>query len=140
MWAPNTPAATGAWRLPARCEHVIEQVATEFGRRSAGESRPRALARVRGERELWHQQEAATDRLQVEVHLAFPIGEHAQREQPVDEAIGIGVGVRRDGTHEDQKAGADGADGTSVHVDPGRGDPLQKGEHRAGQAVGGSGV
>ncbi len=100
MSAPNSPAATGAWRSRA--------TGAAPRRRARGPApaarRPRSSAGCRrgvgGQRELADDQQAAVHVLHAAVHLAGVVGEDAQLQQLVDQLVGLHLGVAGLGAHE----------------------------------------
>src|ERR1700733_14662592 len=94
-----------------------------------GEARPVALARVGLEGELAHGEDlAVADRV---VHAAALVGEDAQREDLLGEALGGLLAVLMADAEEDEEAGADLRDRLAVDADGRPGDALEDGSHAA---------
>src|SRR5690554_330088 len=97
-----------AQRLAGGVTHaVIEQSPSILGRSRRRETRPGALARVGGERELRHQQQIAASVEKAAIHAPFGILEHPVAEQPIDQTLGLCLTVATLDGNEDQKPGAD---------------------------------
>jgi hypothetical protein len=64
-----------------------------MGRRRAREARPKAPARVRGQRELRHEQQRSADVPHGPIHFAGRVGKHAVRDQPRGELHGLILAV-----------------------------------------------
>jgi hypothetical protein len=67
----------------------FEQARAGLGRRSAGEARPKARTRIRGQRELRHEQQRAADIAHGPVHLAGRIGKHSVGDEAGGELLGL---------------------------------------------------
>ena len=109
---------------------IIEQGAAELGRRGAGETRAQSARGVGGKGELRHEQQAATDRAQRQVHAAFGIGEHAVVEEAGQQAVGGCFGVG--GLHADQhqQAAFNGRNLAACHRHGSLADALEQADHR----------
>ena len=65
---------------PASIDEAIEIVLALIGRRGTGKTRPHALFRISGQRELWHQQQAAVFIPEAMIHAACRVREHSVAE------------------------------------------------------------
>lgn len=119
--------------LPGCADQMPEQPACQRRLRRPRKARPRAAPGVGGEGELWHQQQAAADLGQAEVHPASLVREHAQDQQAFQQSVGFGFGIAGLGAHQHQQAVADRA---AVDIDLGRGYPLQQADHRRSRQTG----
>src|SRR6202022_2745005 len=91
-------------------------------RRGCGaEARPRAFLGVSSQCELRHQQEAALDVAQRQIHPPLPVGEDAVGQQTLEQAICRESVVSTAYADERQRPAVNGADslGIDLHVRPG---------------------
>ena len=108
---------------------MVEQCAAVLRGGRARKARTHALCRVGRQRELRHQQQAAPGVDEAEVHAASRVFENPVAQDPIDQAIGLRLRVRRLDGEEYQEACADPADHGSVGLDLAMSDALQKGDH-----------
>ncbi|MNH27366.1 hypothetical protein D3C79_874730 [compost metagenome] len=57
-------------------QHIVEKLGAQRWRRSRGKTRAQAVLGIGGQGELRHQQQAAANILERQVHLALGIAEH----------------------------------------------------------------
>ncbi len=127
----ETPGFDIGMRGPRLRREVIEQALAFLGRRGRGETGAHALMRVRGKRELRHQQQAAAHVAQTQVHLALCVAKYTVTQQALEQAIGFGLAVAALGADEHHQAGPDCADAGSVDLHSGLRNALQQPDHRA---------
>ena len=126
MSAPNVPAPTGACRARAAAHSASNRLRAVLGRRRAAESRARALRGVGNQGELGHQQQAAADLAQVQVHAPLGIREDPVGEDPFQQPLaGVG-GVILFHADEGQDAPVDGSDRLPADVHLRASDPLDE--------------
>ncbi len=112
-------------------DQVIEQLACPFGRGRGAETRAGSRACVRGQGELRHQQHPAAHRPHVPVHAAFVIGKNTITEQPLEQTIGVGLGILPLHADEREHTAADGASDAVPHPHFGLRDTLNQCDHSA---------
>src|SRR6266540_1660496 len=112
-----------------RAEPLVQRV-RRLGRRRKDEARPVALARVAVERELGHDEHAAGDLGEREVHLPRCVLEHAQRRHLVGEQAGVVLPIVASHPEQHREPAADppGRPSLDPHLRPR--DPLHHRAHR----------
>src|SRR5215469_14087375 len=112
-------------------EQVLEQRPGIPGLGSGAEARARALVGVRGQGELWHEEQSAVDLAQRAVHAAFGVREHPVAEQALAEALGGGAAVALRDADERQKSRTDLRDALRADAYLGAADTLDERDHAA---------
>src|SRR5690606_29824118 len=92
------------------------------GRRGVDEARAPAAARIAVQRELAHDQQAAPDLLESEVHLSLGIREEPEADDLVRHPVDLLLAVALGEADEEEEATADLARGPTVDRPPGTGD------------------
>ena len=141
MSAPKIPVSTGGCSRRAHRDEAVEQAAAVLRRRRRGEAGAGAAARVGGERELRHQQQAglpgacAASSAERAVHPARLVREHAiGSSRSRSRRAWRSVSPRSAHTSTDQAAPDRADHAPSTTTGPSR-DPLQQRDHRrAGRA------
>ena len=122
----------GRMLCPRAVHEIFKQTPAFLRHRRRRETRTHALVRIRGERELRHQQHTAAGVRDTQIHLAGRIREHAITQQPLQHPLGPGLVIVPLNADKNQQARSDGRDGFAVHVNPGVAHALQESDHGAG--------
>ena len=111
-------------------DQVIEQPVTLLRRRGIRETGATALARIRGERELRHQQQSTPGIEQTEIHPALGVGKHPVTQQALEQARRPGLVITPLHADQHQQSRADRADHPAIDPDLGLTHALQQTNHR----------
>ncbi len=110
-------------------EQSFEQVSPVGRIASRAETGPRALARIRGKRELRYEQQAAAGVCQGSVHATGRVGKNTVAEQAVEHPPHLAFTILGFDGDKRQQAGSNGADDRAIHGDACRGDALDEADH-----------
>jgi len=109
----------------------IEQVPSEGGRRSGGESGTQAFVRLGGPGELRNQQKLAPGLREAQVHFAGLVRKYAVSKHPVEQAKGGRLVIGGTHSHQNQQSGADRGHPIAADGDAGFHDALQQRDQTA---------
>jgi hypothetical protein len=110
-------------------KQAIEVHSAQLRRSRFGETRPRTLASIRGQRELRHQQEFQPLIEQTPVHAVISIGEHPIGEYALSHAFNIPLGIVRLDGHQDEQPATDFGDALAIDRYAGFSYPLNETNH-----------
>ncbi len=126
MWAPKTPVSTRPCRARAACTKTSNKRCPCSAGAAVENPGRRPRWCLRSQSELRHQQQAALNLGQAQVHFPRLVGEYAVLQQAVEKAQSRRLIVGGLHADQNQQAGIDGGDLRAVDKHLSLKDPLQK--------------
>src|SRR5690606_20400599 len=109
---------------------IFEQPSTVVRRGGRTETGARSFRRVGGERELRYEQQPPADFGEASIHAAEVVGKDTIREEPLEQAVRLRLGVVPLDGDEHQQAAADGSHDPVLDLDTRLGHALEQTDHR----------